>query len=186
MHRDEREKGWRNGGLTEVLIRSRRWIVPIVEKIKEAPTKRGPGISLVRTLPSIVCAHTLNVLSSWSGAKSAGPAKRAGWLADWIDGGSESAAKDCRCVPLTFDECSSSLAVVASSTRKRNRRVYLSVCSSRREQQSKFSIQLFRCGRPDNADEARSNSTVNAALGFVWNTEIVFGVNAKWKLERER
>lgn len=78
------KKRWRNGGLTGVLIRSRRWVapVPIVEKIKGAPTK-GVLAHCSRACPAaeIVCAHTLNVLSSWSRAKSAGPAKRTCWLA---------------------------------------------------------------------------------------------------------
>lgn len=57
---------------------------------KRSPDKGGPGALLVRARP-IVCAHTLNVLSSWSRAKSAGPAKRARSTV-----GSDSAAEDCR------------------------------------------------------------------------------------------
>jgi len=75
---------------------------------KRNPDKEGSWcIALLRARSLIVCAHTLNVLSSWCRAKSAGPAKRVGWLAG-SNGRSESAAKDCRCMPLTFaiDECS--------------------------------------------------------------------------------
>lgn len=144
MHRDEKEKGWRNGGLTEVLIRSRRWIVPIVEKIKESPTKRGPGMSLVRTRPSIVCAHTLNVLSSWSGAKSAGPAKRAGWLAGWLTGSTVGANRPRKIVGVCHWRSTNAAAAAASPSlhRRGESETTVSICLSvRRDENNRASFR---------------------------------------------